>query len=95
MEDVIELGGNIVLEGFKDLDRAEMAVVRKVVGNYAKTMSEKNTNFSKLKVSMAKENDNLKINAEMTADKAYAGEGTGNNLFIALDAALKKIAEQL
>ena len=95
MEDVIELGGNIVLEGFKDLDRGEMAVVRKVVGNYAKTMSEKNTNFSKLKVSMTKENDNLKINAEMTADKAYNGEETGNNLFIAFDSALKKIVEQL
>ena len=72
-----------------------MAVIRKVVGNYAKTMSEKNTDFSKLKVSMAKENDNLKINAEMTADKAYTGEETGNNLFIALDSALKKITEQL
>jgi len=44
---------------------------------------------------MAKESDNTKINAEMTADKPYTGEETGNNLFVALDSALKKIVDQL
>jgi ribosome-associated translation inhibitor RaiA len=95
MEDVIQLGGNIELSGFKDVDRAQIVVVKKMVGSYVKTMSEKNSNFNKLKVSMAKEGDNIKINAEMTADKNYTGEGTGNNLFIAFDLALKKIVDQL
>ena len=95
MEDKIELGGNIELNGFRDVGKAEMVVVRKVVGNYAKTMSEKNTSFSKLRVSMVKEGNNLKINAEMTAEKNYVGEEAGNNLFIALDSALKKIVNRL
>ena len=95
MEDIIQLGGNIELIGFKDLDIAKMVVLKKMVGGYAKTMSEKNTGFSKLKVTGAKEGDNLKISAEMTADKAYNGEETGNNLFVILDSALKKIIGQL
>jgi len=95
MEDIIQLGGNIELIGFKELDMAKMVVLKKMVGSYAKIMSEKNTSFSKLKVTGAKEGDNLKISAEMTADKAYTGEETGNNLFVILDSALKKIIEQL
>lgn len=90
----MELGGNIQLIGFKDTDRAKIVVVKKIVGNYAKIMSEKNSKFSKLSVSMTKEGDNLKINAEMAAGKSYVGEESGNNLFIALDSALKKIATQ-
>lgn len=95
MEDIMQLGGNIELIGFKDLDIAKVVVLKKMVGGYAKTMSEKNSNFSKLKVTGAKEGDNLKISAEMTADKAYSGEETGNNLFVILDSALKKIIGQL
>jgi ribosome-associated translation inhibitor RaiA len=94
-KDIIQLGGNIDLGGFKDVDRAEMVVVRKIVGHYAKIMSEKKTGFSKLKVGMSKEGNDFKIDAEMTADKAYTGEETGNNLFIVLDAALKKIVSQI
>lgn len=95
MEDIIQLGGNIELIGFKELDMAKMVVLKKMVGNYAKTMSEKNTSFSKLKLTGKKEGDNLKISAEMTADKAYSGEETGTNLFVVLDSALKKIINQL
>ena len=96
MEDVMQLGGNIELSGFKDVDKAEMVVVRKMVGSYAKTMSEKNTAFSKLSVSFEKEGESSKISAEMTAaDKAFVGEEKGSNLFIALDSALKKIVDQL
>lgn len=94
MEDTMQLGGNIELNGFGNLQRAEMVVLKKIVGNYAKTMSEKNTKFAKLKVSMSK-NAEYKISAEMTADKIYAEEKTGNNLFITLDSALKEIVSQL
>ena len=95
MEDIIQLGGNIELIGFKELDMAKMVVLKKMVGSYAKTMSEKKSDFSKLKVTGAKEGDNLKINAEMTADKAYSGEETGTNLFVILDSALKKVINQI
>ncbi len=95
MEDTIQLGGNIELSGFKDIDRGKMVVVRKIVGNYAKIMSEKNSNFSKLKVNISGEGDDLKINSEMAADKNYTGEEAGNNLFVVLDSALKKIVSQI
>ena len=95
MEDIIQLGGNIELIGFKELDMAKMVVLKKMVGSYAKAMSEKNTSFSKLTITGKKESDNLNISAEMTADKAYNGEETGANLFVILDSALKKIIDQL
>lgn len=95
MEDNIKLGGNIELSGFKDVDKAQMFVLRKMVGNYAKTMSEKKTDFKDLKVSLTKEGDNLNLKAEMNADKAYTAEESSNNLFVALDLALRKIVDQL
>ena len=48
--DKIELGGNIELVGFKELDHASMVVLKKIVGTYAKKFSEANSDFEKLVV---------------------------------------------
>ena len=93
--DTMQLGGNIELSGFNDVEKAKLVVIKKMVGNYAKEMSEKNTNFKKLKVTMTQENDQVTVKAEMEADNAIVGEETGNNLFMALDSALKKVVDQL
>ena len=42
MEDTVELGGNIQLNGFSRLDGASMIILKKIVGNYAKKIAEKN-----------------------------------------------------
>lgn len=96
MDEVIQLGGNIDLVGFKDLERMEFEVIKKIVGNYGKEMSEKNTAFSKLAVNLVKDNDTCSITAEMNAgDASFKGEDSQSNLFMCLDSALRKIVDQL
>ena len=53
MEDeVLQLGGNIELSGFSELDGGVMIVLKKIIGNYAKRMSEKASDFEKLSMNM-------------------------------------------
>ena len=37
---MIELGGNIVLNGFRDLEPPELVVVKKIVGTYARKFAD-------------------------------------------------------
>jgi ribosome-associated translation inhibitor RaiA len=95
----IELGGNISLVGFKDVEPAEMVVVKKVVGNYSKRISEMSSSFKKITVSMKKihgpESHKYEMACKLDADKVYNSEVTEFNLFVALDSALKKIVSSL
>ena len=38
---MIELGGNINLDNFEEIEKGQLIVVKKVVGNYTKKISEK------------------------------------------------------
>lgn len=98
---MIELGGNIRLVGFKELDYAEFTIVKKVVGNYAKRFSEK-TPFSNLTLSLKpihKTTDEItkfELKAKLDIDgKLYNTEVTEHNLFIGIDGALKKLEAQI
>lgn len=95
MEESIKLGNQIEIVGFNEVSRMEMEVLKKMIGNYAKVMSEKNTNFINLKITMAKEQENFNFIADMKADKDFNAEESGNNMFFTLDKTLKKIVEQL
>ena len=44
----MKLGGGIELNGFSGIEKAHLVVVKKIVGNYAKEMSEKAKKFEKL-----------------------------------------------
>ena len=48
--DELKLGGNIVLVGFS-LEPAEMIVVKKIIGNYAKKIGEK-IDYKEIKISL-------------------------------------------
>ena len=56
----MELGGNISLEGFDELEPGTLIVVKKMVGNYAKNIAEK-TEFEKLELTLKKEEEKYKI----------------------------------
>ena len=59
MEDeVLQLGGNIELSGFSNLDGGRMIVLKKIVGQYARRMTDKANNFEKLVVTMKTVHDN-------------------------------------
>jgi hypothetical protein len=53
-DESIVLGGNIELVGFKELDGGSMVILKKMIGNHVRKMSETAENFEKLTVTMKK-----------------------------------------
>lgn len=94
-QDTVSLGGNIQLNGFQNIEGAKMIVLKKIIGNYVKQMQEKKKDYEKLVITLEGDENNAKIKAELTAGGNFIGEDTQNNMFVALNGALKKIAEQI
>ncbi len=90
---MIELGGNIKLINFEELEPALLIVVKKMVGNYTKKISETLKDFKSIEVTLNKEESN-KIEVKVEADKIHQSEAKDKNLFFALDAALNQILNQ-
>jgi ribosome-associated translation inhibitor RaiA len=94
-KETISLGGNIELNGFQNIEGAKMIVLKKIIGNSTKQMQEKKRDYEKLKITLEGD-ENITIKAELTAGGSQIlGEDTQNNIFTALDGALKKILEQI
>ena len=96
----MELGGNITLSGFSDLERPELVIVKKIVGSYARKFSEglimKNLELTLKSVHKTDKNEKYEIHARLlTNEKSFVSEVTDYNLFFVLDAVLKKIEEQV
>jgi len=100
-DDVFQLGGNIELSGFGSLDGGVMIVLKKIVGNYARKMSEQAEKFEKLSLNMKKVHEKEKsemyeLHAKMLVNgKPLAASNTDRNLFVAVDAALKGVMAQI
>jgi ribosome-associated translation inhibitor RaiA len=101
IDDTLELGGNIELSGFSKVDRSNMVIVKKIVGSYAKKLYEHGTNTEKISVHLkgvhhdqgpGKFEMHVKVLIE---GKPVTSECVNNNLFFALDEALKKIENQI
>ncbi|MFH1589612.1 MAG: hypothetical protein ABIB43_03535 [archaeon] len=94
---MIELGGSITLVGFKDLDHAELIVVKKVVGSYARKMSDISNKFESVSVTMKEvhktpKSQKYEIHSKLImGGKPYTSEVVDRNLFVALDTSLKKV----
>lgn len=97
----MQLGGNIELSGFRDLDGSSMVILKKMVGNYAKRMSELTEKFENLKLTMkpvheTEKSELYEIHAQlMDNGKPVVSEVTERNLFVAIDSALKKIVSEI
>ncbi|MBI3027253.1 hypothetical protein HYY70_04215 [Candidatus Woesearchaeota archaeon] len=101
MEEDINLGGNIQLSGFREIDGSSMIVLKKIVGNYAKRISELTTRMEVLHLTLKpvherEKSEKYEVHAKVVDDgKVYASEITERNLFVAIDAVLKKIVNEL
>lgn len=101
MDDLMQLGGNIELSGFKDTNGASMVVLKKIIGNYGRRFSERSDNFESLKITMkqvpeTEKSEKYEIHVQLIDNgKPIASEVIERNLFIAVDNALKKIESQL
>lgn len=86
----MELGGNIKLAGFDDLEPAKLIVIKKIVGNYVKGLGSVN----ELSLNLMHEGDVFKIKGllHIESNKKDA-EIEDNNLFFALNSVLNKLKE--
>lgn len=98
MDETLELGGNIQLSGFSEIDRNSMIVVKKLVGNYARKFQDMCQQFEGLKVTLKnvhKSEDHpgrFELHSKLIDNgKTYATESIDTNLFVTLDATLKKL----
>ena len=97
----MQLGGNIGLAGFRDIDGASMVVLKKIIGNYARRLSEITEKFEKLHITMklihaTEKSEKYEIKAKVISNgKPYVSEVIERNLFVAVDSALKKIVNEI
>ncbi len=94
---MLQLGGNIELSGFSSLEGGAMIVLKKIVGNYARKMSDHSKNFEKLVVTMKTVHDNqFELRAKLVDNgKPVNSSVTERNVFVAVDSALKKIMSEI
>ena len=90
MTETIRLGGNIELVNINGIDGASMIILKKMIGNYARSFSERGVNglsvtFSGeiVTVDLMKDSDKLSSSAE------------SSNVFFAVDTAFKDLDSQL
>lgn len=101
MDDIMQLGGNIELSGFKDIDGASMVVLKKIIGNHVRRMTEISDKFESLKVTMkpvheTEKSEKYEIHAQLMNDgKPVVSEVVERNLFVAVDDALKKVISEI
>jgi hypothetical protein len=97
---MIELGGNIKLVGFKDLEPAKLIVVKKIVGNYARKINDTVSEFQELSLHLKgihgnEETGESKFEIQgkliMSGKNPCNAEVTDFNLFYALDKVLDRI----
>lgn len=90
---MIELGGSIKLINFEGLEPALLIVIKKLVGNYTRKISESLTDFKSIDITLSNKEKN-EIAVKVEADKTYESEAKDKNLFFALDKALGAILKQ-
>ena len=97
---MIELGGNIELSGFKELNSSELIVLKKIIGSYARKFSDHHKDYEKLSLTLKKVHGKKSSKYELQAKlslgkKPITVEYTDNNLFVTLAEALKKLEAQV
>ena len=91
---MIELSGNIKLINFDSIEPALLIVVKKVVGNYTRKISEAYNDFKSIEVSIEDaELNKIRVRVEVS-ETIIEKEAHDENLFFALDKALAAVLKQ-
>ena len=96
---MIELGGNIKLVGFKELDPGTLVVVKKIIGSYARKISDQATQFQELSLNIKgvrEDKKKVELHGKLITEKGdvFASEIVDFNLFFAMDKVLSSIFTQ-
>ena len=87
---MIELGGNIKLDGFDTIEPAKLIVIKKVVGFNTKKISESNKDFKGIQVTL-KSSEPYEIEIKLTTSKEVTESEKDDNLFYCLNKVFAKI----
>lgn len=92
-EDIQQLGGNISLAGFKELDGGSMIILKKIIGSYARKFSDRLDGIDKLNIRMKRVgNSQFELNCLLVKEgQQFNSEAVDYNLFVGMDNLLKKI----
>jgi hypothetical protein len=96
-DDSQELGGNIELIGFRDVDSATMIVLKKIVGNTVKKYAGRCTRLERFSLSVKKVHEREKseiyeLRGKLSCDgKHFYATTEDYNLFFAVDKCLKRL----
>lgn len=99
--DSVQLGGNIELSGFKEVDGGTMIILKKIIGTYARKFSDSLQKFEKLSVNMKEIHETegskkFEIHGKLVDNgKVHAAEATDRNLFTCVDSVMKKLENSL
>ena len=98
--EVINLGSSIQLSGFRNLDGGKMVVLKKIVGNHVRKITENCESFENIELVMKsigpESSDQYEIHAKLVDNgKVIAAEETDRNLFVVVDRVLTKIFKNL
>ncbi len=94
--DMIELGGNITLRGFDRIDGGSMIILKKIIGNYARTLSDNLKGFEKVNVTLRSSGETYVAMAEVISNgRSTSSEESGRNLFFCVSRALEKVNSSL
>ncbi|MBS3159629.1 hypothetical protein J4436_02470 [Candidatus Woesearchaeota archaeon] len=85
---MITLGSKIFLEGFDSLDPAKIIVIKKIVGNYVKSLENNGEVVNNLKLKLEVLNDEFKIIGSLEEKTVEAND---LNLFYSLNSVLTKL----
>ena len=86
---------NIKLIGFEEIEPGMLVVVKKVVGNYVKKISEQIAEPKELSLELKAEKSKYNLNVKLNIkDKEYNAEVTDSNLFFAMNNVLNKVVEK-
>ena len=91
---MIELGGNIKLDGFDNLEPAKLIVIKKLVGSHTKKATEKTQNFKEIMISLKTQNP-FEIEIKLMSDKETISSTSDKNIFYALDKSFSALLEKL
>lgn len=88
----MELGGNIELKGFLEVDSADLIIIKKIVGNYTKDLADAHDDFESITVALTAQSAPFTVvSAAVMGGSPVSSEQTDNNLYFALDASLKQV----
>ena len=97
----MQLGGNIDLSGFREIDSASMIVLKKIIGNHANRIAELAKKMEVLHITLKpvherEKSEKYEVHAKVVdGGKVYASETTDRNLFVAVDNVLKKVSNEM